>query len=86
MCIRDRLYSSATPDNIFTAIPGTSLDLAPALAGVINVGDISSGTLSGLSIPVTAGTRFLLVFTATATGLSLVNTVAGYASAGLSIT
>jgi hypothetical protein len=39
-----------------------------------------------LAIPVTAQTRLLLVFSATATGLSLVNTIVGYASAGVTIT
>ncbi|MGO0943762.1 hypothetical protein ACTPD5_21535 [Clostridioides difficile] len=38
-----------------------------------------------LVVEPTAETRFLLVFTATASGLSLVNTVAGYASAGIAI-
>jgi hypothetical protein len=38
-----------------------------------------------LAIPVTAQTRLLLVFSATAAGLSLINTVTGYASAGVTI-
>jgi hypothetical protein len=39
-----------------------------------------------LAIPVTAQTRLLMVFSATATGASLLNTVVGYASAGITIT
>ena len=84
--INAELYQSATPNNIFSPIAATSLNLAPALTGVLSIGTLSTGTLNGLSIPVTAGTRLLLVFTATAAGLTLVNTVAGYASAGISLT
>lgn len=83
--ITAQLYSSSTPNNSFTAVAGAEVTLAPALTGVISVGQISSGTVTGLSIPVTNQTRLLLVFTATASGLALVNTVAGYASAGLAI-
>ena len=77
------LYQSA--QNLFTPVPGASVTLTPPLTGVVSIGDISTGSLDGLNIPVTGGTRLLLVFTAEATGLSLVNTVAGYASAGIAI-
>ena len=60
--------------------------MAPALTGILTIGAISNGIATGLSVPVTPETRLLVVFSATATGLSLVNTVEGYASAGLSIT
>lgn len=79
------LYRSATPNNTFTAIPGAVVTLAPALTGVLAVGTQSFGTTTGLNIAVTNQTRLLLVFTATATGVTLVNTVAGYASAGIAI-
>ncbi|WP_339209478.1 exosporium glycoprotein BclB-related protein [Paenibacillus sp. FSL K6-3182] len=83
--ITAQLYQSTTPNNSFTAVPGAVVTLAPPLTGVLALGTISSGITPGLSIPVTAGTRLLLVFSATATGVSLVNVVAGYASAGLGI-
>lgn len=83
--ITAQLYSSTTPNNIFSPIPGTAVTLAPALTGNLLAGAISSGALTGLAIPVTAGTRLLMVFSATAAGISLINTVAGYASAGVSI-
>ena len=79
------LYQSTAPNNSFTAVPGATVALAPAISGVIAIGTISSGTTTGLSIAVTNQTRLLLVFTATAAGLSLVNTIAGYASAGIAI-
>ena len=83
--ITAQLYSSTTPNNTFTAVPGASVTLAPQLSGLISLGTISNGLTTGLNIPVTAQTRYLLVFSASATGLTLINTVAGYASAGLSI-
>ncbi|MGG1672127.1 exosporium glycoprotein BclB-related protein, partial [Paenibacillus sp. NRS-1783] len=84
--ITAQLFSSTTPDNTFTAVPGATVTLAPPLTGIIALGTISNGITTGLAIPVTAQTRLLLVFSATATGLSLVNTVVGYASAGITIT
>ncbi|MGC5771964.1 collagen-like repeat preface domain-containing protein [Paenibacillus pabuli] len=84
--ITAQLFSSPTPNNAFTAVPGAVVTLAPSLTGIVGLGSISSGITTGLAIPVTAQTRLLLVFSATATGLTLVNTVVGYASGGLNIT
>ncbi|MZQ87245.1 hypothetical protein GQF01_34530 [Paenibacillus sp. 5J-6] len=83
--ITAQLFSSATPSNNFTAIPGAVVTLAPALTGLLPIGTISNGITTGLTIPVTAQTRLLLVFSCTAAGLSLVNTVIGYASAGVAM-
>lgn len=80
-----QLYSSSAPNNIFTPIPGAMVTLAPPLTGLLALGTISNGITTGLNIPVTAQTRLLMVYSATATGLNLINTVAGYASAGVSI-
>jgi BclB C-terminal domain-containing protein len=84
--ITAQLYESTTPDNTFTAIPGAIVTLAPALTGTVALGAVSNGITTGLTIPVTAQTRLLLVFSAEAAGLSLLNTITGYASAGLNIT
>ncbi|MGN7412731.1 exosporium glycoprotein BclB-related protein [Paenibacillus sp. SAF-068] len=84
--ITAQLFSSPTPDNAFTAVPGAIVTLAPPLTGIIALGSISNGITTGLAIPVTAETRLLLVFSATAAGLTLVNTVVGYASGGVNIT
>jgi BclB C-terminal domain-containing protein len=83
--ITAQLYSSTTPDNSFTAVPGASVTLAPSLSGIISIGATSNGITTGLNIPVTAQTRFLLVFSSSAAGISLLTTTSGYASAGLSI-
>lgn len=81
--IHAQLYASAVPNNTMTQL-GPDITLSPSLTGVISIGDILT-TNQSLNIPVTAQTRIMLVVTASATGLSLVNTVAGYVSAGISI-
>jgi len=80
-----QLYSSTVPNNIFSPIPGTAVTLSPFLTGVLASGSISNGIITGLAIPVTAQTRLLMVFSSTATGVNLINTVSGYASAGITI-
>jgi BclB C-terminal domain-containing protein len=83
--ITAQLYESTSPDNIFTPISGATVTLAPALTGIVSTGTYMNGITTGLSIAVTAQTRLLLVYTASATGLSLTNTVPGYLSAGVNI-
>lgn len=83
--VNAQIYQSTTPNNVFSPIAGTLISLTPSLSGLISVGTLLNGALTGLNIPVTAQTRLMLVFSATASGLTLLNTVTGYASAGLSI-
>jgi BclB C-terminal domain-containing protein len=84
--ITAQLYQSTTPNNSFSPIPGAVVTIAPSLTGLIAVGNTGSGITSGLNIPVTAGTRLLLVFSANVTsGLDIATVVAGYASGGVSI-
>jgi BclB C-terminal domain-containing protein len=85
LTVTAQLYESTTPNNIFSPVAGTAIALTPPFSGIISVGDIATGSLTGLSIPVVTGTRLLMVFSVTAEGLSLINTVTGYASAGVSI-
>ncbi|MEA5017063.1 MAG: exosporium glycoprotein BclB-related protein [Candidatus Limiplasma sp.] len=81
-----QLFQSTTPNDTFVAVPGAVVTLAPPLTGLISIGDVSSGITTGLNIPVTAGTRLLLIFSAEVTaGLDLAAAIAGYASAGLGI-
>ena len=84
--ITAQLYQSTTPNNVFTPVAGASVTLAPPLSGVVAIGATSSGITTGLNIPVAAGTRLLLVFSAAVTaGLDIATAVIGYASAGLAI-
>ena len=83
--VNAQIYQSTTPNNVFSAVAGTQITLTPSLTGTVNVGTLLTGSLTGLNIPVTAQTRLMLVLSASATGLTLLNTVTGYASAGLAI-
>ncbi|AIQ54469.1 exosporium glycoprotein BclB-related protein [Paenibacillus sp. FSL R7-0331] len=84
--ITAQLFRSTTPNNTFTAVPGALVTLAPPLTGILSLGTISSGLTSGLSIPVAAGDRLLMVFSASVTaGIDIATSVAGYASGGLTI-
>ncbi|QCT01306.1 hypothetical protein E6C60_0583 [Paenibacillus algicola] len=83
--ITAQLYRASPPSNTFVAIPGGFVTLAPALSGAVAVGATSNGLNSGLAIPVAAEDRLLLAFEATASGLSLINLVVGYAGAGITI-
>lgn len=85
LTINGQLYASTTASNLFTPLPGATVTLAPAFTGIAAVGTIANGNLTGLSIPVTTGTRLLFVGSATATGLTLVNSPSGYLSGGLTI-
>lgn len=85
LIVTAQLYRSSGPDNIFTALPGAVVTLAPALSGVVILGAVSNGISTGLNIPVNAQDRLLLVFSLNVSGSPIVTTVAGYASAGLSI-
>ncbi|MED4206760.1 exosporium glycoprotein BclB-related protein [Neobacillus mesonae] len=81
-----QLYQSTAPNNIFSPIPGAVVTLAPALTGAVSVGTILNGNTNGLTIPVTAGTRLLMVFSANVTGgPDIATAVVGYASAGVAI-
>lgn len=79
------VFSSPTPDNNFAAVPGTLTTLAPSLTGIVSLGTTMSGILTGLNIPVTAETRLMLVCGSTAAGITLINTVQGEFSGGISI-
>lgn len=80
-----QLYEAAPSGNIFTPIPGASVPLSPPCSGTVHTGLISSGLTEGLSAPIAAGTRLLMVFYITAAGAALIHTVSGYASGGLAI-
>lgn len=82
--ITARVYTSPVPDNTFAQV--ASVNLAPTLGpGLVGTGTISSITTTLPTIPVTAGTRIVIVFTAETNGLDIGTEVNGYASAGLGI-
>ena len=82
--INAQVYRAPAGSNVFTATNAT-VDLIPPLTGVVAIGDTASATASVAPVPVAAGDRLLMVFTTSATGLDLVQTVTGTASAGITI-
>jgi hypothetical protein len=51
----------------------------------VATGTTLNAVLSGLSIPVTAQTRLLLVVSSSATGVSLITAIPGYVGGGVGI-
>jgi BclB C-terminal domain-containing protein len=79
-----QVFASTTPDNVFTAIPGATVDLE--LTGLNTVGTTINGITTGLNIPVPAQTRLLLVATPNVTaGLDIATEIDGYVSAGVTL-
>jgi BclB C-terminal domain-containing protein len=67
----------------FVPIASTLLDLIPPLTGIIAIGNTVSGSLTGLSQFINAGTQLLMVVRVIST--SLAATVTGTLSAGVAI-
>jgi BclB C-terminal domain-containing protein len=84
--LRVELWTSSTPDNVFTPVPGASCTLAPALTGVIAIGIVTNCATTGLSIPITNQTQAILVVRSNVVaGLDTTSTLNGYWSAGLTL-
>lgn len=84
--ITGQLYQALGPNsNQFVPIPGAIVMLNPGFTGLIPIGATISGSSTGLSIPVTAGTRLMMVYSASVTGLDLVLNITGHISGGLNI-
>ncbi|MGE7946088.1 exosporium glycoprotein BclB-related protein [Lysinibacillus sp. NPDC093688] len=82
--IRAQVYRAAAGSNIFS--PTTALvDLVPSFT-TFAIGTLTSGTTNVTPVPVVAGDRLLMVFSATASGIApLINVIVGNASAGITI-
>ncbi|MFJ7747903.1 exosporium glycoprotein BclB-related protein, partial [Peribacillus sp. NPDC097295] len=78
--IRAQIYTAPAASTTFTPT-GAFVDLAPTLGPIISIGEVASGT-SAVAVPVAAGDKILMVFSINNT---LISTVAGFASAGISI-
>jgi BclB C-terminal domain-containing protein len=83
--VQARLYASTPPTNVYTPI-GPTVVLTPPLTGPLAAGVVSTGIATGLAIPVAPQTQLMMVFFIQTTGEVLIQTVVGFASAGLVIT
>jgi BclB C-terminal domain-containing protein len=79
-----QLYSAPLGSNLFNPVAGAAVTFAP-ITGLLALGTTRTGTTPALAIPVTTGTRLLMVYSADTADLALAAAVIGYASAGLSI-
>ena len=77
------MYESATPNDTFSPVSGTTVTLSPALSGIISGPTAMNGTVTGLNIPVTNQARLMVVFSLS--GATLANTVTAFTSAGVGI-
>lgn len=82
--INAQVYRAPADSNIFTAT-GATVNLTPPLTGTLALGAIASGSANVPPVPVAQGDRLLMVFSVTATGVTLVLTVTGTANAGITI-
>lgn len=81
-----RLYQSTTPNDIFTPINESTISLAPTFTGNTVTGDIARGSLTGLSINITKGTRLMLIYYfQPIEETTNPEFIMGYASAGITI-
>ena len=81
-----QLYQSTAPDNSFAPIAGTEVALAPVLTGALSIGDTANGLVTGLSIPITAESRLMLVFSAAVTdGIDIATIISAFLSGGVNI-
>jgi BclB C-terminal domain-containing protein len=83
--VQAQLFKAEKGSNSFSPISTAAVSLTPSLTGIIAIGTTSNGSSTELNAAVSAGDRLMLVFSSTATGLTLINNVTGYASAGIEI-
>ncbi len=79
-----QLYESPAFSNTFDPVPGAVVVLVPPLTGIVSPGTVSNGIVTGLSIPVPAGTKLMTVITASASGTALIDIINGFGSVGIS--
>ena len=81
-----QLYKAAEGSNEFWPIDETRINLTPSLSGTVAIGTVLKGANRNLSTLVMQEAKLMLVFSATASGVSPISTVTGYASAGMIFT
>lgn len=80
-----QLWLSSTPSNSFVPLAGVIVTL-PSITGTIAIGNFIKGSTTGLNIPVTIGTRYMLVFkSSVSSGIDIASTVVGYVGGGIAV-
>ncbi len=82
--VRAQIYRAVQGSNVFSPT-AAFVDLTPALPlAALLAGAIASGS-ANVSVPVSTGDRLLMVFSMTTSGATVLVTLAGNASAGITI-
>jgi BclB C-terminal domain-containing protein len=76
------IYHASAGSNTFSPL---AVSATIPFTGTIVLGTTGNALTTGLSVPVIAGDRYILVLSATTTGLAVVVSLNVYASAGLNI-
>lgn len=79
------VYAAAPGTTALTQVSGATCSMVPALTGLLAIGTATDCSVTGLAIPLSQGSRAVVVVSTTASGLSLVHTLAGVASAGVAL-
>lgn len=78
-----QIYKASAISNSYEPISQSTV--TNQLTGIINIGYTASNSLSNLNIPISANEKIVVLISATATGLSLVNTSTGFVSASIGL-
>lgn len=79
------VWKASTAGSDYSPIPGAMVTLSPSLTGILPIGTTADGTVTGLSIPVVAGDRLLVVYSVTSAGVQLINTVSARVTSSIAI-
>lgn len=83
--IMGQLYQCDQFSNLFTPIPGAVVYFSPTFTGFIAVGQTVTGVANGLSIPVNEGTKLMMVYSSSLSGIGVATTLAGTISGAINI-
>lgn len=78
------VYKAPAGSSVFTAT-NASVNLAPAFTGILALGATAFASANVAPIPVTTGDRLVMVYSIAATGVTVIQTLTGTASAGITI-
>jgi len=81
--VKVQLYSAAANSNTFAP---TSASVNVSLPSNVALGTLVNAQATGLNVPISQGTRYLLVASLTTTGLAIATTVTAYIGATAAIT
>jgi len=82
--VKVQLYSAASNSNTFAPISAAVVNLS--LPSSVVLGTIVTAEATGLTVPITKGTQYLLVASLSTTGLAIATTNSSYIRAAASIT